>query len=245
VGVGAYATWAPRHLVLGIVGGLFLYFLFGVALVVPAVAIAGEDSAESLLAQAVTVILWDLGLVCLVYVLVKKTGGTWRSLGFRRPRTVSPADNPWFGTLGLAFAASILFRVIAGVYVALIGLLGLDSLLPDDQIPSGFYEHSEVLWVLGISVVLTAPFAEEIFFRGFLYAGLRRYQGVLVAALISGTFFSLAHGNLGLLIPFILVGAALSYIYERTGSIYPSMSAHFMFNLGSFLILALVPAARN
>jgi membrane protease YdiL (CAAX protease family) len=64
------------------------------------------------------------------------------------------------------------------------------------------------------------------------------------AALASGFIFSLAHGNVGLIIPFTLVGAILAYTYERSGTIFASMGVHFVFNTVSFTLILLFPELR-
>jgi membrane protease YdiL (CAAX protease family) len=86
---------------------------------------------------------------------------------------------------------------------------------------------------------VVAPIGEELLFRAFLFGGLRRYLPFLPAAMISGLCFSLAHGQLGLILPFAGVGMLFAYVYERTRTIYASMSVHFLFNLVSMTVLIL------
>ena len=85
---------------------------------------------------------------------------------------------------------------------------------------------------------------EEIFFRGFLFGGTRPLIGAMLAALITGFLFSLAHYNPGLVLPFTLIGALLALSYHRSGTLFVPIGAHFFFNLVSFSILAFVPEAR-
>ena len=99
--------------------------------------------------------------------------------------------------------------------------------------------------MIGVAVVGAAPFAEELFFRGFLYGGLRRRLSVLPAALLSGVLFAIAHLDPGLIVPFTLVGFVLAFTYERTGTLVAPIGVHFVFNLLSFLALLLVPDARG
>ena len=89
------------------------------------------------------------------------------------------------------------------------------------------------------------PIAEEILFRGTIFAGMNRAWGFWPAALGSGLLFAVAHAQSGLIIPFTLVGVTLAYVYRRAGSIYASMSLHFLFNCISFLALLLIPGARS
>ncbi len=89
--------------------------------------------------------------------------------------------------------------------------------------------------VIAVSIleyVVFAPIFEELAFRGLLFAMLRRRFEFLPAALISTSLFALAHGYS--LIGFISVfwsGFLWAWIYERTGSLIPSMVAHAMNNL--------------
>jgi membrane protease YdiL (CAAX protease family) len=53
----------------------------------------------------------------------------------------------------------------------------------------------------------------------------------------------MAHTQLGLIIPFAAIGFILAFLYQRTGSIFVSMSLHFLFNLISFTLL--VVSARD
>lgn len=87
----------------------------------------------------------------------------------------------------------------------------------------------EITVVMVILVVL-APFAEELFFRGFVYPVFRRSLGVWGGALCSGAFFGLAHWDAWRALPLALGGAALAYIYERSGSLYSCWLAHAVWN---------------
>jgi membrane protease YdiL (CAAX protease family) len=88
--------------------------------------------------------------------------------------------------------------------------------------------------------VLTAPFTEELLFRGFLYGGMRRYTSPASAALVSGGLFSALHFSPALFLPFLCIGAMFALAYERTHSIFVSMLIHFFFNLLSFLLIVFV-----
>ena len=142
----------------------------------------------------------------------------------------------------MAYIASM---AIVVSYSEIISALGLDALKPSQQLSDPFFKHDWLIAMIGFSVVMTAPVAEEIFFRGFLFAGLRKRLPFVAAGLISGAVFSLAHADPGLILPFTLVGFILAFTYERTGSLYASMGVHFLFNAISFLALVFVPGARN
>jgi len=82
--------------------------------------------------------------------------------------------------------------------------------------------------VIGMIVIggLLAPLAEEIIFRGMLYGWLRRFMGLLPAAFLSAAVFGLVHGMYPVIAAAFVVGLALAYIYERTGSLWAPAIVH-------------------
>lgn len=75
-----------------------------------------------------------------------------------------------------------------------------------------------------------APFSEELFYRGMIYPVLRRYVGVRWGIILAGVIFGLAHMDWWRAIPLSMGGIILCYIYEKTGSIWPSFIAHGIWN---------------
>jgi membrane protease YdiL (CAAX protease family) len=88
------------------------------------------------------------------------------------------------------------------------------------------------LIVAGVMVMVVAPAAEELFFRGFFYRALRSRFPVLGAAAIDGVLFGLIHfdfsGSDALLLvpPLGVLGFLFCLVYERTGSLYPVIAMH-------------------
>jgi membrane protease YdiL (CAAX protease family) len=84
-----------------------------------------------------------------------------------------------------------------------------------------------VLFLLG---VVTAPVSEELFYRGMVYPVLRFHLGPWGGAAVAGLIFGLAHWDLWRAIPLAIGGAALCYIYEKSGSIMVPIIAHGTWN---------------
>jgi uncharacterized protein len=77
---------------------------------------------------------------------------------------------------------------------------------------------------------LTVPFGEELLFRGVFYTWLRRW-GIVVAMLGSSLIFGF---NDGLNVDFpatVVLGLLLALAYERSGSIWPGVVGHILYNL--------------
>jgi membrane protease YdiL (CAAX protease family) len=130
--------------------------------------------------------------------------------------------------------ASYIVRLIYGIIINALGvrIQPQEILMQLDVRGMGF-----ILAFIVVAVV--APVAEEIFFRGFVYGGLRRRIGVASAMLVSTVFFTALHLSVGLFIPIFVLGLFLAWLYEYTGSLYPGMFLHAA-NNGLALILLLL-----
>jgi membrane protease YdiL (CAAX protease family) len=96
-------------------------------------------------------------------------------------------------------------------------------------------DQSKLLLVVGALVVLAvAPVCEEVFFRGFVFKVLRQRIPLWPAAAVDGLFFGLVHGSL-VLVPLLgVLGIVFCYVYERTGSIFPTIALHSLNNTISY-----------
>jgi membrane protease YdiL (CAAX protease family) len=91
--------------------------------------------------------------------------------------------------------------------------------------------------VIGVQLCVSAPIIEEIFFRGLLYRALRNRMSILPAALIAGFIFGAIHGTaypLNTLPPRMVFGVITCLLYQRTGSLYPSMALHGLIDGSAF-----------
>jgi len=86
------------------------------------------------------------------------------------------------------------------------------------------------------SLLLVAPVTEEIFFRGVMpWLWRRRFRrGVLAGTAI---VFAAAHLNPWAFFPLVVLGLALGWLREASGSLAPCVLAHAAVNLTSYLWL--------
>jgi membrane protease YdiL (CAAX protease family) len=90
--------------------------------------------------------------------------------------------------------------------------------------------------ISGFATLILAPVSEEIMDRGFIYSYFRRKLGVIPGLFLQALLFSLLHFNyiygntFNLISNRLMIGLILGILYERTGSLYPSMICHGMFN---------------
>jgi membrane protease YdiL (CAAX protease family) len=143
--------------------------------------------------------------------------------------------------IGAGLVAGGILEVAAGITLAVVSYLvslviGHQPGRPEQVVSC---VRGPSLALLGPVVVLVAPFGEELFFRGFLYKGLRRHRSVAVSVAVSSVAFGLVHVSPLLIVPLAVVGAGLALLYERRQSVLASMVAHATFNLIGFITIFL------
>ena len=153
---------------------------------------------------------------------VKKRGATWHMLGLRVSRARRRLVLPW-----VVLVASLVFT---SVYAVLVAGLGLDVLRPE-PIPEDLLGDGVDRVLNAMVIVLWGPFAEELFFRGFILAALIAPLGPLRAAVLSSAVFAGAHVSLSAMVPIFVTGMLLSWLYLRTRSIWQPITAHAAQNL--------------
>jgi membrane protease YdiL (CAAX protease family) len=221
--------WGIRD-VLTVIGLFFVVSVIASVITVIAVGAPGSDNDndEALLrAGLIATIAIDavlLGLAILFSVVKYRTD--WGALGFRWPS---------LGDWWKPFATLLCLWLVLGVYLAIVGLIEIESLEPQSTLEEDVFDTPALVALAGILALIAAPLAEETFFRGFLFAGLRKRLGIVISALASGALFGLVHFDPGSIVPFSLIGAVLALAYAFTGSLWISITAHFLFNFVSFV----------
>lgn len=173
--------------------------------------------------------LAELALLIPVWWLaLRKYGAGWDSLGVRGFSASTLALG--CGLMILSF----LFNLAVGSFLALFDLRMQVDLV------SIFAELSSPWWLL-VAGIVVAPVVEEIFFRGFVFAGLAKRYGWRAAAVGSSILFALIHFQ-PLAMPSIFVlGLVFAYLYYRSRSIWPAVLMHVATNalgLGAAYFLA-------
>lgn len=93
-------------------------------------------------------------------------------------------------------------------------------------------------FLLAVLLIVGAPLAEEIFYRGMLFVALRARTTVAVTIVVSGIVFAVAH-LLPLLIPGLAAfGMVLAWVRARTGRLGMAVVAHATFNAVTVAALA-------
>ena len=118
------------------------------------------------------------------------------------------------------------------------GLLQLVGLRPEEGVAEAAIGLVDPI-VLAIALMVVAPVAEEIFFRGIVYNAWLREFGVRRAIIGSAALFALIHGSIFVIPAIFGLGIALALLYRRTRILPASMAMHATFN-GITLALGLL-----
>ena len=219
-------VWGPGR----VLGGLALLLAL---VVVEAVIVAGIDGGESDSLSLAASLVLQAGLAA---TLVGVAFGMAR-LG---PGLASGPD------LGLRRPLSPAIKASAIAYFAYIGCaLVIAALIQPEQedVTRDLGADEGVLGSIaaGLLIIGVAPISEEIFFRGFMFKGLRRGTPFVAAALISATIWGAFHytgpDTWGVVLQLAVFGVALAWLYERTGSLWPPIAVHALNNALAFAIL--------
>jgi uncharacterized protein len=218
-----WRLWSvPAAIVLGLALGVAATIVVEVVATVGGSGLVHPTPAVSIIGDVV----FDLSFVAAALYFASLHGRPRASdFGYRRV------------SVGLAVKAFVIaaisYYVLTYVYGVLVNVHRSDK-LPSDL---GISKSNAALVAAAVFVCVIAPIAEEFFFRGFVFGGLRGWRitvrgrniGIWVAAVLTGILFGAAH--LGgtpviFLVPLVFLGFVLCIVRWRTGSLYPCMALH-------------------
>ncbi len=212
----------------------FLGYAFSVLITIPTVlagfAIFGQDIAKNIAFNLILLVIADASFLAVVYLFLLAKKYSLSSLGLILPLK----------------AKTILYLIPAGMgYLILtISLTALASFIfPSfdmNQVQNLPFKNSKNLIDLaisGVALIVVAPIAEELIFRGFIFKGLRKSFGFIGATFVSSLIFGIVHGQLNVALDTFSLGLFLCYLYEKTSSIWVSIALHSLKNGIAFYLI--------
>lgn len=162
--------------------------------------------------------------IMLAIVLAISRGLSRDTLGFRRPRS-------WPRAVGLTLAALAAIWVAGTVLNVFLKAGEEQGLVPDgwDSARAGAFVANFVV------IAIVAPVVEETTYRGLGYAAVGASYGPVAAILVTGIAFGLSHGLVVALPVLSLFGVILAALRWRTGSLYPPIILHAVFNAAALI----------
>jgi membrane protease YdiL (CAAX protease family) len=183
------------------------------------------DLFDSIFTSFMFLSLFHIILLSFTIIYLRRRGGGFRSIGFRR------IDRRIIG-VGIISGLIIL---VANMFISML----LQPIIGTSPIQEEVYrlisKPGIQIAMLILSTVL-APFVEEVYFRGFSYQAFKKSWGTKTAILLCSVFFSILHMDPWSIPHTFIVGVILTLVYEKTGNLNAAVIAHSMNNLLAVLI---------
>lgn len=188
----------------------------------------GEGSAPDDLAYRYTASLAAVvqyGLMLGVLLLIARGLPRREAFALRLPASPRRA-------LGLTALALLAIWGASAALAPFLNATDEQGLVPDEWDPS----RAGAFVAFFAVVTLVTPVVEELTYRGLGFSLLAPY-GPAAAVLGTGVLFALAHGLVAGLPVLTVFGVAVAWLRARTGSVYPGMLLHAVFN-GTALVVS-------
>lgn len=214
--------WSAREVWLGLAVAAVIYAAaWGVVYLATVLSV---DLDLDLWVALVPTLLELLFLVPVWWFAVRRRDGSLRALGFVgfRPRV-----------LGIGIALLLGYFVLNGLYARILDYFGLQ--IQADLTP--LVQQLASPWPLFFAIVFVAPVVEEIFFRGFMFAGLRTRYDWPWAMVISAGLFAASHLSITFFIPSFALGCIFAYLYQSSDSVWPGMIIHGAVNALAVVVM--------
>lgn len=213
--------------------GFVLLLFFGQAVL----SAAMEGKTERTLGvvdigSAIVVQLFLLGITVMI-IAFRLHPAKWLGLRWSQWRHLF-----WIGPAGVGAMWILMILLGLSGYVEWARSLGSDS----QETVKLFQQATDplLLGLLGFTAVIVAPVCEEVVFRGFMYGATKKYAGIWGGGIFSAIIFACAHGNLQALLPLFILALFLTWLYEKTGTIWAPIAVHLCFNAATVLVQALI-----
>jgi hypothetical protein len=230
---GAVAIWLASVFLLALLPALFvIVYAQQRGIVLARIAEFSLSDPVAIFVQIISNIPAHMLTIMLAWALVTRFGKRpfFSSLGWQWPRE--------FGFWKSALLAVGL--LIVGLLV--IKLLGKQETQVDKIINSSRAAAMAIAFI----ATMTAPFVEEVVYRGVLYSALQRAIGAVGAVIIVLSLFALVHlpqywPNFGVFGIICVLSAVLTLIRARTGQLLPCFIIHLIFNGVQSIVIVVYP----
>ncbi|MDB5165394.1 MAG: rane protein of unknown function [Candidatus Saccharibacteria bacterium] len=185
-------------------------------------------------------------LAAVVYTLTLglALGGPW----ILRRRLTSRVDLglttlPTWMDIILAPAGAVIYLLASGIFITLFAVAfpQIDLQQTQDVGFQNLANYSQYLLAF-LTLVVLAPVAEEVLFRGYLYGKLRKHAPIWLAMLVTAVLFGAAHGQWNVAIDTFALSLVMTSLREITGSIWAGILLHMMKNGLAFYLLFINPS---
>ena len=195
--------------------------------------------SENVLAFVINALTWVIMLILLIVPLKKLKIVPRLKQEFGIERLLSWSD------IGVALLAFIPYLIVTSVLAGAATLFfpGYDAAQSQDV---GFSELSNrfELLLAFLALVVAAPIIEEVIFRGFLFARLKKHLGIIFSVIGTSLVFAVLHMQLNVGVDVFALSIILCLLRIVTGSIWAGVILHMTKNALAFFFLFVVPVLQ-
>ena len=212
----------------------------GVLWVLEALHVPVSSINQNVLTTVLSVFIYLVAIALTIGLpwFIKRQRVTREDLGIHRL--------PLWKDILMAPAGLVVYLILSGLLMLIAGAL-VPSFNANQQQATGFAglgQQYELILAF-ITLVVIAPVAEEILFRGYLFNKLRKYVPVWAAILATSILFGFIHGAWNLAIDTFALSVVLCWLRLNTGSLWASMLLHMTKNAIAFFILFVYPVLHG
>ena len=184
----------------------------------------------------IATIVYALTILIVIGVpyLAKRQPTTLQTLGLGRL--------PSWTDIGLAPLTFIAYTLVSAGLLAI--AVAWVPHFPADQVQDvgfkAFGSRSDNILAF-MTLVILAPLAEEVLFRGYLYGRLKGYVPAVLAAIATSLLFAVAHGQWNVGLDVFALSLFLCGLRSLTGSIWAGVLVHVIKNALAYYILFINP----
>jgi membrane protease YdiL (CAAX protease family) len=226
------SAWAPWQ-ALGVV--VFAYICSQLILVLPIVLIAIiSGSTESIKEAWAQLALMSISSTTIIFII-------WAYLRYKKQNAVSVLGFKKLSLKQLGWTAIVYLLYLLSIVV----VFSFAKLIPafdiDQTQDVGFSDVAGFKLVFAfLGLVVLAPIAEEILFRGFLYKQLILRWSKLLSAIIVSLLFGLVHFQWNVAVDTFILSLFAIWLLERTGNLWTCVLLHATKNFVAFIALFLI-----
>lgn len=223
---------SPKGLLIEI--GIFILFYFSSYIQLIPILLFNMDITSITGAQNVMLSAFSNVVLLLILLLIfrKDIKKEWKIFKDNFLENIDIGIKYWLIGLGIMMVSNIFINVFLQLGQA-----------ANEQAVQGMI--TSLPWLMLINAGFIAPCTEEIVFRkGFKKAFPNKYAFIILSALVFGSLHVITSMTspieLLYIIPYGALGAAFAYMYQKTNTIFTSISMHMFHNTALILLSILV-----
>lgn len=216
--------------------GVSNVIIASIVLVLSALDVSFKGVSSALLNTILAAIIYILSLLIVIGVpwLIRKHSTNWKELGLQRL--------PSWKDIGLSFVGFVLYFILSALILYIVTLV-FPAFNASQMQETGFGNIARLFEYLlaFLTLVVAAPVAEEILFRGYLYGKLRKNAPMWLSSLVTSILFGAIHGQWNVAVDVFALSMVLCALREVTGSIWAGILLHMLKNGIAFYLLFINP----